>query len=112
MRKPLGFIFAAVCIGIAIAGIASGCPADSIGGTGDMVRWHGFPALIIESCASEAGGVYTFTYRLTNIAGRDVSVCSLAVPGIGLFADASVGGELAWTGNRMSWVPVCISQST
>jgi len=78
--------------------VAAACPAGTIEHSGDVILLLGRPALLVETCVAELGGVYTFTYRLTNWSPGVLELCSLSVPGLGLFPTATTSGSPEWVG--------------
>jgi len=98
MRRPYVRLIALVCTGlIAVGANISGCPADAIGSSADLIATP-LGSILVESCVSEAAGVYTYLYRITNLGITGVEICQLTVPGIGLFPGATMRGLLGWTG--------------
>ncbi|UCF10111.1 MAG: hypothetical protein JSW65_00015 [Candidatus Bipolaricaulota bacterium] len=86
-----GIATAVLCIS------AGGCPPDTIEHHGDVILQLGRPTLLVETCAAESGGVYTFTYRLSNWSGRDLELCALSVPGMGELPTAAPSGPPEWS---------------
>jgi hypothetical protein len=83
-----------------IGSLAIACPAGTIDHSGDVILRLGRPALLVETCVSEAGDMTTFTYRLTNWSRGDLELCSFDVPGLGQFSAAIQASPMGWTASH------------
>ena len=93
-----GLLTALLSVGGGVVAVA--CPASTIDHSGDVILHLGRPALLVETCVSEAVDMTTFTYRLTNWSRGDLELCSVNVPGLGQFSAAVQASPMGWTASH------------